>query len=321
MESPEDGPMPTADRRSRRHVSPRSLAIVGLLLLAFLVAACGQAAGIFQNVGDNLQGGDGGAPAPGVDTGNGNGFGDDGSGEQPAALADQRIIKTGEISLEVPNVTTALARVRAMAVDLGGYVGGSQAGTRDEPATLTLRIPADTFEEALSRLHDLDGDVVVEATREQDVTSTIVDLEARLANLKASETQYRVLLGQAVKIEDILAVQTRLDGVRGQIEQLEAQHKEVTGLADLSTLNVTLIPTALQQAAGRWDPGKTVGDAFASLVDVGQNVGDGLIWFAIVWLPVLIGLGIVILLAWRFVPGLRSRAPRETEVASGDGEG
>lgn len=315
--------MPIADRRFRRAYSPRTLAILGLLALAFAAAACGTAAGpgLFSNVGDNLQGVDGGAqpPVPGVGDGS-VGRDDSGTGEKPAALADQRIIKTGEISLEVPNVTTALARVRAMALDLGGYVGGSQAGTRDEPATLTLRIPADMFEEALSRLHALDGDVVVEATQEQDVTSTIVDLEARLANLKASETQYRVLLGQAVKIEDILAVQTRLDDVRGQIEQLEAQHKEVTGLADLSTLTVTLIPTALQQAAGRWDPGKTVGDAFAALVDVGQNIGDGVIWFAIVWLPVLIGLGIVILLAWRFVPGLRRRGDA-TEVVAGEPEG
>jgi hypothetical protein len=310
MKPQEDGPMPTADRRSTRPSSARSLAILTLLIVAFAVAACGAASGpgIFGNVGDNLQGDGGAAPVGGA------GGDDRGDGEEPAALADQRIIKTGEISLEVPNVTTAVARVRAMALDLGGYVGGSQSGTRDEPATLTLRIPADTFEDALSRLHDLDGDVVIEATREQDVTSTVVDLEARLANLQASETQYRVLLGQAVKIEDILAVQTRLDDVRGQIEQLQAQHKELTGLADLSTLNVTLIPTALQQAAGRWDPGKTVSDAFASLVDVGQAIGDGVIWFGIVWLPVLIGLGIVLLLVWRFVPGLRRRTPIEPEA-------
>ena len=306
--------MPTADRRSQRHLSPRSLAIGGLLILAFALAACGSAAGIFQNVGDNLQG-DGGAPVPGTGGGSdGLSFGGDGSGEKPAALADQRIIKTGEISLEVPNVTTAGAKVRAMALDLGGYVGGSQAGTRDEPATLTLRIPADTFEEALARLHALDGDVVVEATQEQDVTSTVVDLEARIANLQASETQYRTLLGQAAKIEDILAVQTRLDDVRGQIEQLQAQHKELTGLADLSTLTVTLIPSALQQAAGRWDPGNTVSDAFAALVDVGQNVGDGVIWFGIVWLPVLIGLAIVVLLVWRLVPGVRTLVRREPKA-------
>ena len=298
--------MPSADHRSTRRFSARTLAIISLLILAFVLAACGQAAGLFGNVGDNLQGGDGGAPS----VRDASGSGDDGNGEQPAALADQRIIKTGEISLEVPDVMSALARVRAMALELGGYVGGSQAGTRDEPATLTLRIPADTFEEALNRLHDLDGDVLVEATNEQDVTSVVVDLEARIANLQASETQYRTLLAQAVKIEDILAVQTRLDDVRGQIEQLQAQHKELSGLADLSTLSVILIPSALQQAAGRWDPGKTVGDAFAALVDVGQAVGDGAIWFAIVWLPVLIGLGIVVLLVWRFVPGLRGRRNR-----------
>jgi hypothetical protein len=299
--------MPRTDRRFRSSFSPRTFAILSLVILAFTVASCG-AAGIFQNVGDNLQ-------AAGPEPGTGSGYiGGDGSGDQKGSLADQRIVKTGEISIQVPDVVTALARVRAMAVQLGGYVGGSQAGTRDEPASLTLRIPAGSFEDALSRLHDLDGTVVAEATQEQDVTSTVVDLEARIANLQASETQYRTLLGQAVKIEDILAVQTRLDDVRGQIEQLQAQHKELTGLADLSTLTVTLIPSALQQAAGRWDPGKTLSDAFAALVDVGQNVGDGVIWFAIVWLPVLIGLAIVVLLVWRLVPGVRSLVRREPKA-------
>jgi hypothetical protein len=231
--------------------------------------------------------------------------GDDGN--SVASLADQKIIKTGEISVEVPDVTAALVRVRAMAVELGGYVGGSQAGTKDQAATLTLRIPADRFDDALARLHKLNGDVIVEATNEQDVTSAVVDLEARITNLQASEVQYRTLLAKAVKVEDILAVQTRLDDVRGQIEQLQAQHKELTGLADLSTLTVTLVPTALQQQAGNWDPGKTIADAFAALVGVAQTVGNGVIWFVIVWLPALIVLAILVLLVWRFAPALRAR--------------
>jgi predicted small secreted protein len=290
--------MKTTDRRSMRRATPRMLTLLAVLLSAFLLAACGAASGPGAAPDDGQVGG-----APGPVTG------DDG-GEQPGSLADQRIIKTGEISIEVPDVTRALARVRAMAIELEGYVGGSQAGTRDEPATLTLRIPADRFEDALARLHELDGDVVAEGTSEQDVTSAVVDLEARIANLRASETQYRTLVGQAVKVEDILAVQSRLDDVRGQIEQLQAQHKELSGLADLSTLHVTLIPSALQQTAGSWDPGKTVADAFAALVGVGQAVGTGAIWFVIVWLPALVGLGIVVFLALRLVPGLRGRISR-----------
>jgi hypothetical protein len=308
--------MPSPSRHSPRYAPKRWLIILGLLTLTFVVAGCGATSAGFPNVGEDLKGVPGAQPADGRDLGAvplpGPVTG--GEGKDLANLADQKIIKTGDISIEVPDVTKALARVRAMALQLGGYVGGSQAGTRDEPATLTLRIPADRFEDALARLHELDGDVVVEATSEQDVTSAVVDLEARITNLQASEKQYRTLLGQAVKVEDILAVQTRLDDVRGQIEQLQAQHKELSGLADLSTLSVTLIPSALQQAAGNWDPGKTIADAFAALVGVAQSVGNGAIWFVIVWVPALIGLGILVLLGLRLVPGLRARVSREPKA-------
>jgi hypothetical protein len=282
-------------------LSPRSFAILGLLVIAFVVAACSAASPIFQNVGDDL----GGGAAPGEQPGDGTGGEDRGE-----SLADRMIIKTGEISIEVPNVGAAIGRVRAMALALGGYVGGSQSGTLDESATLTLRIPADRFEDALARLHELDGEVLNEATREQDVTTSVVDLEARLRNLEASEVQYRALLGQAVKIEDILAVQTRLDDVRGQIEQLQAQLKELSGLADLATLNVTLVPGAVQAAAGKWDPGKTVTDALAALVGFGQSLGNGAIWFVIVVLPALVVLAILGWLLLRLVPGLRTRVRR-----------
>ena len=197
-----------------------------------------------------------------------------------------------------------------MAVALGGYVGGSQSGTLDESATLTLRIPAARFDDALARLHGLDGRVLSEATREEDVTTAVVDLEARLRNLQASETQYRTLLTQAVKVEDILAVQTRLDDVRGQIEQLQAQDKELTTSADLATLTVTLLPNAVQHAAGSWDPGKTVQDAIAALVSFGQWIGSAAIWLAIVGLPALIALVILIWLLSRLVPGIRTRIGR-----------
>ena len=300
----EDNPMRTADRRSARRSHPRSPAILGILVMAFVLGACaasGPASGPVSDGRDD----NGGIPAPGEQVGDGAGDGD-----LPTSLADRKIIKTGEISIEVPNVAVAIGRVRTMAGALGGYVGGSQSGTLDESATLTLRIPADRFEDALARLHELDGEVLNEATREEDVTTAVVDLEARLRNLQASEVQYRTLLAQAVKIEDILAVQARLDDVRGQIEQLQAQLKELTGLADLATLTVTLVPGAVQQAAGNWDPGKTVTDAFAALVGFGQNVANGAIWFAIVWVPALVVLAIVILLLWRFVPGLRARVAR-----------
>ena len=331
---------------------PRTAAIFAALLVAILLAACaasganpalGPAGDGLTGVGtgrDNTGGLPVAEPPIGLDGKGGTGQG----GSDPlAGLADRSIVKTGEITLEVPNVGTAIGKVRALALQLGGYVGSSQignpqpypypvqpggivqdpaAGVSDKmpiftgTASLTLRLPADRFDEAITRLHAFDGTVITEATQEQDVTSQLVDIEARLKNLQASEVQYRALLEKATKIEDILAVQARLDDVRGQIEQWQAQQKQLADVADLATLTVTLSSTAIQQATDTWDPGKTISDAFAALVTFGQNVANGLIWFVIVWLPALIVIAILALVAWRFVP--RMRRPMLTAAVSAE---
>jgi len=241
---------------------PTSAFVAFMLLIALLLGACATAGSPPRGVpttgtGEGTKGlpsDVAGAPAPGIGGVSGTG----GTDYSSVDLAARRIVKTGAISIEVPNVASAMSLVRAMALQLGGYVGNSQVGTFDQSATLTLRIPAAKFDDAIARLHKLDGTVQTETTQEQDVTSAIVDLAARLTNLQASEAQYRLLLEKAVKVEDILAVQSHLDDVRGQIEQLQAQQKELTGLADLATLTVSLVPGAVQQATSKWAPGKTM---------------------------------------------------------------
>jgi hypothetical protein len=289
-----------------------------LLVLVAILAACGSQAG-----GDaRLDAAEGpvGEPAAAVgdDTGavpqpsSGETTGGGPAGEEgEAAPIEQRIIKTGEVTVEVADVPAASGRVRAFAVDLGGYVGGSQAGAGDEGATLTLRVPAARFDEALERLRELDGEVLAEATRESDVTRQIIDLGARIANLEASEASYRVLLERAERIEDVLAVQSRLDAVRGEIEQLEAQLQEIEGDADLSTLTVSLVPAPepIEAVSTTWDPKAELDGALATLVGIGQGLLNAIIWFAIVWLPLLLLLAIGALLALRAVLEVRRRLP------------
>lgn len=296
-----------------QHDRPRRLLVAGALVsLSLALGACASAG---QSPTSQNANAPAAAPtaAPGTTrdvVGAPGGKNSDGS----QALADpveRQIIKTGEITLQVSNVANALGRVRAMALQLGGYVGGSQAGTLEDAATLTLRIPAARFDDALAGLHGLDAKVVAEATRESDVSSQIVDLEARIANLEASEASYRALLERAQKVEDILAVQSRLDQVRGEIEQLKAQHKDISGQADLATLTVTLTPVAapVQKQAETWDLGAQLSEAVATLVGIGQAVASALIVFVIVWLPVLLVLGIVALVLLRGVLEARRRLP------------
>lgn len=291
-----------------RFRAPRWAAVLAsLVVLIALVTACAMGAGQAAPSAGGDRVGDPAPAEPGkggpLDSGNGGETG--GVGSIPFAdLAERKVIKTGEVTLEVPAVGTAVGQLRALALSLDGYVSDSRTGTEHDAATITLRVPADRFDEALQRLHAMDGDVKAEATKDEDVTSSIVDLEARIRNLQASEQQYRVLLGRAQKIDDILAVQSRLDDVRGQIEQLSAQLKQLNNLAALSTLTVTLVPpsTPVQDATEGWDPGSTFGNALAALVSAGQSLADFGIWLLIVGLPVLVGFAIVVWLALRLRP-------------------
>lgn len=300
------------NRRRPRPAGRVAAAVALVLAIGAILAACASsgAAPIASGGGEQAAGASA-PPEPGTGTG---GFVDDGDGPGGAPLADlaeRKIVKTGEITLEVPAVAAAVGELRALALSLDGYVSDSRTGGDEDSATVTLRVPADRFDRALDRIHAMDGEVRVEATRDEDVTTAVVDLDARIRNLQASEQQYRLLVERAEKIDDVLAVQSRLDEVRGQIEQLTAQLTQLNGLAAMSTLTVTLVPvsTPVEDAAAAWDPGATLGKAVAALVSAGQAVADAAIWLLIVVLPLLVIVAIVVWLAMRLRPVAARVAP------------
>jgi uncharacterized protein DUF4349 len=293
----------------------RQLVAVAVLLL---IAGCSS-----QGAGASEQpaGGNALSSAPAEEP---QGAGGETGGQPPRAdfaPIEQRIVKTGEVGLEVDDVATVLAQVRAMAVEVGGYVGGSQAGTLDQSASVTLRVPAERFDEVLTRLQELsDVEVISMSTREEDVTGQVVDLEARIRNLEASEASYRALLDRAERIEDILTIQGRLDEVRGQIEQLEGQLQQIEGQAALSTLTVTIIPRdePVADVQAGWDPGAQAKNAVAALVGLVQGLFDALVWVVIVVAPIVLVIGLIALGAVRLLPELRRRVTPATPDISGD---
>ena len=116
-------------------------------------------------------------------------------------------------------------------------------------------------------------------------------------------------------VNQIGQLRSEVQELRGQIEQLQAQLLTVSGQADLSTLTVTLIPRAepVEAVQSGWDPGATWSSAVASLVGIGQGLLDVLIWFAVVWLPVLLVVGLIGLLVWWGSVEVRRRMPPRQE--------
>jgi uncharacterized protein DUF4349 len=219
-------------------------------------------------------------------------------GGADAAFNDgAKIIRTGQLRLEVNDVSKALGAARSAIQGLGGYIGASQQyqDGDDTVATITYRIPADRWESALDALRKL-GKELGETTSSADVTGQIVDLDARIRNLKASETALVGYIGKATKVSDVLDIESRLSEVRGQIEQLTAQKAGLDDQVAYATLAVTFgvnVP-AVQAAAATWDPSAEADRAGATLVGFLQGLVTAGIWFGIVWLPVLLVLAVAV---------------------------
>ena len=301
--------------------------VAAVAMTAILVAACGSAGSAAGPAGGGNDGGGGqgqvgglpaASPAPA-------------QGEQPAGAPDEngvgegynaaavrdgtKIIRTGSLQMDVADVPAALTAARTAIIGIGGFIGASQQYRDGDNvyATITYRIPADRWEDALDGLRRL-GTEVAEQTDSADVTGQIVDLDARIRNLKASETALVSYLENATRVEDLLEIESRLSDVRGQIEQLAAQKLSFEDQVSYATLAVTFGTEAkvIEVAAQNWNPGGEVEQAGASLLGFLQALATAGIWFGIVWLPILLVFGIVaglILLVARRLGWLRRPIP------------
>jgi len=212
--------------------------------------------------------------------------------ESGTSEIDRKIIMNGYITLEVNDITEALASVAAIARELTGYVVSSnKSGDQDVTyGQISIRVPSDRFDEAFDKLRNIAVNVPNERTTSQDVTEEYTDLQAQLRNLEATEAQYLEILKKAEKVEDILAVQRELSNVRGQIEQVKGRIQYLERTSDMALIDVSL--QKVKPIGGTaWSALETLKSAARGLVSFGKVLADILIWVAIfspVWIIILV---------------------------------
>jgi hypothetical protein len=254
----------------------RPLAVLAFALFLVLAGCSGGAGG-----GNGAGGGDAGnvelagggaGSGGGAATGGGGPVAGDARAKSAQALQRQRaLIKTGYVRLEVGNVRATQKNLTATTRRLGGYVGASSVQTRREGGSanfttgrLVLRVPSRNFSVLYDRVRAA-GTVLSARTNTTDVTDRLVDLRARLDNLRAQRTRLRNLYANASDTEAVLKVQKRLSTVQSKIERLKAQLKSLRGRVAYSTITVELAEPAPTPTTEAWyDIG--VLDAFLSSI-------------------------------------------------------
>jgi hypothetical protein len=233
--------------------------------------------------------------------------------------AERMVIRTGTLQIIAVDPSHAAEQLRHLATRLSGFVVTSTISGSDHlagSAQVTLRIPAQYFDQARAQVRSIAKSVEQDTVEARDVTRDYVDREATLRNARAEEAQYLAILKHSTLVKDVLEVTSQLAEVRGRIEVSEADQRLLRHQVQMSllTANIRAVPQA--QAFGlNWRPlyqarlalrGALVGlaDYADSMVAFFLNLPVLLIWvFTVVALLKLgwIGLRRIVL---AFFPGL-----------------
>ena len=155
-----------------------------------------------------------------------------------------QLIKKAEISVVVKSIDTSTKSVTDIVKKQQGDILGFQNhkppdSSIRQTATVNIRIPQERLETTLDALAKL-GTVQNRGLIAEDVTTQLVDSEARLKNLRKSEEMVLKIMDRSGSVADVLAASQELSNIRESIEQIDAQLKNLRNQVAYSTINLTL---------------------------------------------------------------------------------
>jgi len=221
------------------------------------------------------------------------------AGEQITQEGTSRlVIRTGTINMVVKDITDSVKSIIQYAENKGGWVVSSGITEREEipSGSITVRVPAEIFDEAMAYFKGLAEKVSYEGTQGQDVTEEYTDLQSQLRNLEATESQLLKIMERSGTIPDVLAVQRELTTVRSQIEQTKGRIQYLERSAEMATISINL---ALSEellpipSAEKWRPVYVIKGAWSSLLGSLGSISYFLIWISI-YAIILVPLGIIV---------------------------
>lgn len=252
----------------------KKLALLVPLVLALAVSACNS--GGSQSAAGSTSGGGEASGAAEDASGGGGSKAYDGSAQASAVpQVGPQVIQTASMRLAIAHGSfeDKIDDAHAIVDSYGGFVVNSTASQGSDKrlveGTLDLRIPAESYGEALSRLRQL-GKVESLEESGQDVSQEFVDLNARIRQLRAVEAQLLHLLQQANDVPAALAVQNQLSQVQLDLEQARGRLQYLDNRVAFATISLSVHELGVVPPKGDGfsivDAWATAGSAFLTVV-------------------------------------------------------
>lgn len=152
-------------------------------------------------------------------------------------LVGRSLVRTAELTVQVPDVRVAADRAGALVRGAGGAVVGEETG--EDGSTVELRVPPARLDDVLGRLARL-GQERARRVGTEDVTEQVVDLDSRLATQRASVARVRALLDRASGLGDVVKIEGELAKREAELESLDARARSLGARVDLASVVLRL---------------------------------------------------------------------------------
>ncbi len=212
-----------------------------------------------------------------------------------------------------------VADLKSYVSQFGGYIesssesGNSYYSSSLRYADFTIRIPADYYDDFAEAVGNM-ATVTYSYEYVNDVTSSYVDIEARLTALTTERDSFLALMEKAETVEEILKIQSYLTDVNYEIESYTAQLKTYDDKISYSTFYIyvsevrristeTSNPTVFERIRSN------LSDSF---YNIGEGFKDAFVWIVSA-IPYLVLVAVPVIIVVVIVRVAVKRSKKKTE--------
>jgi hypothetical protein len=226
-----------------------------------------------------------------------------------AILAERKIIRKANITVEVDDFNRAQSQINTFILGIG-YVQESNINTEKyhvdsevklvKNGTIIIRVNKEKFDKVLSDVKGI-GLVIGENVGTEDVTERYFDIESRLRLLRFEEQRLEEYLKKLEDPDTIFKTESRLTDIRHEIEGLTGNLRKLSDLTELSTITINMYEKNPYDSNVNKQPrtyGQRLRDNFVDSIKGAISFCGELLILLVQILPVLILLGILLLIAF-----------------------
>jgi len=208
---------------------------------------------------------------------------------------DKKIIKTANLNLEVKDYNVYNTSLREKLKQFGGYIAQEEQSQSEYKIEniLTIKIPVDQFDDAVNSISSNVKELNEKKITSEDVTTEVIDTRSRLEAKKQVRLRYLDLLKQAKNMEEILSVQSEINGIQEQIESAAGRMEYLQHSSSFSTIHLTFYQVLNGAAIDNDKP--TFSTRITNAFRFGWNwIGELSIGIVSIWPLLLAVFGIII---------------------------